>query len=200
MSLDFGDLVLVIGDFHVPTRQKEIPDCFKDLLATDKIKTVLCTGNLGCRSMAEQLRSLGQDVHVVRGETDEKATVGDALPDSLVVEIGELKVGVISGYQIMPWDSEQALGQWQRKLDCDVLITGHTHQARWHTSPEGKLFLNPGSASGASNKMFPDAKTVPSFMLLAVQGGTVAVYLYKYTGEIEGEAQVEQYDYAKKKF
>lgn len=43
---DFGELVLLIGDFHIPQRKPSIPKQFKDLLNTDKIRHILCTGDL----------------------------------------------------------------------------------------------------------------------------------------------------------
>ncbi|CAD7950526.1 unnamed protein product [Amoebophrya sp. A120] len=149
MSLEFGDLVLVIGDQHIPQRTRDLPECFKDLLQTDKIKIVLCTGNCGSKAVLDGLQGLGHEVHCVRGESDDKAILGRELPESLVVEVGAFKVGMISGYQILPWKSDAALLQWQRKLGCDVLISGHTHEARCFAL-ENKLFLNPGSATGAA--------------------------------------------------
>eukprot|EP00392_Amoebophrya_sp_AT5.2_P002541 g2546.t1 len=149
MSLEFGDLVLVIGDQHVPQRTRDLPECFKELLQTDKIKIVLCTGNCGSKAALDGLQGLGHEVHCVRGESDDKTIIGRELPESLVVEVGEFKVGVISGYQILPWQSEAALLQWQRKLGCDILISGHTHEAKYFTL-NNKLFLNPGSATGAA--------------------------------------------------
>ena len=43
----FGELVLVIGDFHLPMRAVDIPDKFKELLVPGKIQHVICTGNIG---------------------------------------------------------------------------------------------------------------------------------------------------------
>ncbi|CAD7969872.1 unnamed protein product [Amoebophrya sp. A25] len=148
MSLEFGDLVLVIGDQHIPQRERDLPECFKELLNTDKIKIVLCTGNCGSQEGLDSLQTLGHEVHVCRGETD-IGNYGKDLPESLVLDVGSFKVGVISGYQIVPWQSEASLLQWQRKLGCDILISGHTHEARYFTL-NGKLFLNPGSATGAA--------------------------------------------------
>ena len=41
----------------------------------------------------------------------------------------------------------------QRQLDCDVLISGHTHVFGAYES-DGKLYINPGSATGAFSPMF----------------------------------------------
>jgi len=67
---DFGDLVLVLGEHHIPSRKSDLPECFKELLSTDKIKTILCTGNVGSKKMEDSLCGIGQDVHIVRGEAD----------------------------------------------------------------------------------------------------------------------------------
>ncbi len=34
-----------------------------------------------------------------------------------------------------------------RELDCDILVSGHTHQAKV-SQFGGKYFINPGSATG----------------------------------------------------
>ena len=49
--------------------------------------------------------------------------------------------------QIVPWGDPEALSALQRQLDCDIVITGHTHRFKAYES-EGKLFVNPGSATG----------------------------------------------------
>ena len=59
--------------------------------------------------------------------------------------------------------SAGALASWQRKLDCDVLVSGHTHQ-RSDAVVENRLFLNPGSATGAFSGV--GEPHLPSFMLL----------------------------------
>ncbi|VDP18876.1 unnamed protein product [Onchocerca flexuosa] len=58
-------LVLVIGDFHIPHRNHNIPAKFRKLLVPNKMQHVLCTGNLCTRETFDYLRSLASDVHVV---------------------------------------------------------------------------------------------------------------------------------------
>ncbi len=58
------------------------------------------------------------------------------------------KIGVCHGHQIVPWGDIEAMSMLQRQLDVDVLVTGHTHKFAI-SSHEGKLFVNPGSATGA---------------------------------------------------
>lgn len=63
--------VLVIGDMHVPFRSSGLPAQFKKLLTPGKIQHVLCTGNLCTKEMYEFLKSIANDVHIVRGDFDE---------------------------------------------------------------------------------------------------------------------------------
>jgi hypothetical protein len=40
------ELVLLIGDFHIPNFATHFPKKFQELLVTDKISHVLCTGKI----------------------------------------------------------------------------------------------------------------------------------------------------------
>lgn len=135
--------VLVLGDMHVPSRKADLPERFKKLLVPGKIQHVLCTGNLCSVSMVEYLQSVCPDVHVVKGDLDEQA-----FDEQKVVTIGQFKIGLCHGHQIVPWGEKEALAAVRRQLDVDILVTGHTHKYE-ATEHEGFLLLNPGSATGA---------------------------------------------------
>ena len=64
-------LVLVLGDLHIPHRSSSLPAKFKKLLVPGKIQHILCTGNLCTRDSFDYLKTLASDVHVVRGDFDE---------------------------------------------------------------------------------------------------------------------------------
>ncbi len=83
-------------------------------------------------------------MHVVRGDFDENLQ----WPEEKVVTIGQFKIGVCHGHQIVPWGDHESLAIVQRQLDVDVLVTGHTH-AFEAFEENGKIFINPGSATGA---------------------------------------------------
>ena len=85
---ELGELVLIIGDFHTPARAFDLPTCFSELLNTDKIRTVLCTGSLGNAAMLERIKGLGQTVHIVRGvgDTDD---IFESLPEKVVTTVGK---------------------------------------------------------------------------------------------------------------
>ena len=63
-------------------------------------------------------------MHAVRGEFDDYSN----FPETKVVQIGNVKIGLIHGHQVTPWGDLEALAAVQRRLDCDVLIHGHTHE------------------------------------------------------------------------
>ncbi|KAF7459034.1 putative vacuolar protein sorting 29 [Cryptosporidium felis] len=179
-SADFGDLVLLIGDLKIPYCAKEIPSNFRELLATDKINYVLCTGNLGSQEYVEMLNNITQNVYIVSGDLDSAIVNPDPnsngqFPEYIVLQIGEFKIGLMHGNQILPWDDPGSLEQWQRRLDCDILVTGHTHKLRV-SEKNGKLFLNPGTATGAYSAITPEAP--PSFILMALQGNKAVLYVY----------------------
>lgn len=41
---EFGELVLVLGDLHIPHRAAAIPEKFNCMLVPNKMQHVLCTG------------------------------------------------------------------------------------------------------------------------------------------------------------
>lgn len=132
----FGELVLLIGDMYIPERARELPLCFRELLVvvkcrallftrmqfhqnTDKISTVLCTGNIGSsKEMQENVRVMGQQsIYVVspgidggrrdlgdqvRGELEDADSEDKALPEYITCKVGDFRVGLIHGHQITP--------------------------------------------------------------------------------------------------
>lgn len=164
------------------------------MLVPDKIQHVLCTGNMCTRETFDYLKTIASDVHVVRGDFDE-----GVYPDMKVVSIGQFKIGLIHGHQLVPWGDAECLATAQRQLDCDILISGHTHQFKAYEY-ESKLFINPGSATGAYSHSTSDV--VPSFILMDVQshsadsGPKVVTYVYELKDE---EVKVKRIDYTKSK-
>ncbi|EGG22687.1 metallophosphoesterase domain-containing protein [Cavenderia fasciculata] len=176
-----------IGDLHVPHRSHSIPAEFKKLLVPEKIQHILCTGNLVSKDTLDYFKSLTHGVHIVRGDFDENTS----FPDTKTVTLGQFKFGLCHGHQVVPWGDKAALSILQRQLDVDVLITGHTHNIEVYES-NGKLFINPGSATGAYSITSQDV--IPSFILMDVQGTTINVYIYKL---IDGVVKVEKIDHTK---
>lgn len=189
---DFGELVLLIGDFHIPFKEACIPPVFRELLNTDKIKRVICTGNVGSDQVVEQLKQISANLHIVKGEFDSNLKSVD-LPETMALTIGQFRIGVIHGHQV-PLGDHAALAAIQRRLDVDILVSGNTHKNEIFQS-SGKFFVNPGSVTGAKNdKIFPEVSVVPSFMLMAIQGPSAVVYVYEL---IDGKANVTLSEFSK---
>lgn len=186
---DFGELVLVLGDLHIPHRKEDLPEQFKALLVPNKMQHVLCTGNVCSKSMDDYLRTLAQSVHIVRGDMDSPK---QDLPDHKVVKIGEFTIGVCHGHQVVPWGDPEALANLQRKLDVDILVTGHTHKNEVYEY-EKKYIINPGSVTGAYSAH--TSAVIPSFVLMAVKGPKVVTYVYELR---DGEVNVSKSEFTKK--
>ncbi|KAA3671567.1 vacuolar protein sorting-associated protein 29, partial [Paragonimus westermani] len=164
-------LVLVIGDFHIPDRKHSVHFAFKNLLTPGKIQHVLCTGNLNTKNVYDYLKLICSDVHVVKGEFDENLD----FPHTKVLTVGNFKIGLINGYQIVPWGDQQRLAMLQRQLDVDILVSGHTHHFEAYEYGDS-FFINPGSATGAFSPVVKNPK--PSFVLLDIQDKVIQLYVY----------------------
>jgi len=178
-------LVLVLGDTHIPERKSAIPSKFRDILVPGKIQHILCTGNITGRETLDFLRNLAGDVHVVRGQCDSTRA---QWPEEKLLKMGQLTIGLMHGHQLLPWDNIEPIKSSQRALDCDIMITGNSHQLAV-VDYDDKLILNPGSLTGARTTM-DSTSTVPSFMLLDTSNTrNVLIYIYKL---VNGEVIVEQ--------
>ncbi|KAM6423565.1 vacuolar protein sorting-associated protein 29-like [Liasis olivaceus] len=180
-------LVLVLGDLHIPHRCSSLPAKFKKLLVPGKIQHILCTGNLCTKESYDYLRTLAGDVHVVRGDFDE----GMSYPQQKIVTVGQFRIGLIHGHQVIPWGDLASLAILQRQLDVDILISGHTHRFE-AVEHEKNFYINPGSATGAYNALERDI--IPSFVLMDIQSSVVVTYVYQLIGD---DVKVERIEYKK---
>ena len=167
-----AELVLVIGDMNIPYKCSDISEQYKNILIPNKIQHVLSLGNIGSRETYDWLKSLSNNFHAVKGEIDEYSN----LTETKVVQIGEFKIGMIHGHQVIPWGDSEALANVQRQLGCDILLSGHTH-INSVSLYDGKYYINPGSITGAYSPLIAEA--VPSFVLMVIQGDYAIIYLYE---------------------
>ncbi|TID30432.1 hypothetical protein CANINC_000943 [Pichia inconspicua] len=186
-------LILALADLYVPERATDLPKQFKKLLQPNgKINKVVCLGNTGSSKLVkEYLESLTNDksnFHMVRGETDTDVT----LPQSLVLTVDNLKIGIINGFQVVPKTDALSLLNHARMMDADILISGGTHRVEAYTL-DGKFFVNPGTATGA----FTTDSLEPvdtSFCLLEVVNNTCTLYLYTL---VDGDVKIDKLVYSK---
>lgn len=73
-------------------------------------------------------------------------------PEQKVVTVGQFRIGLSHGHQVVPWGDPESLALIQRQLDVDILISGHTHKFEAYEH-ENKFYINPGSATGAYNPL-----------------------------------------------
>jgi vacuolar protein sorting-associated protein 29 len=182
------ELVLVVGDMFIPQRSPDITEQFKAILTPNKVQHVLCLGNIGNRESYDWLKSLSNDFHSVKGDFDE----GD-IPEKVCVHIGDFNVGLIHGHQVLPWGDLESLANVQRSLGCDILLSGHTHKTSIKVK-ENKLYINPGSISGAFSPLIED--TIPSFILMVLQGEEATIYLYTLNDKNK-KFEVNKFEYTK---
>jgi len=175
-------LVLVLGDFFVQTRAQDVPEKLKELLGPNKVHHVVCLGNIGSKTTLDWLKTLSPEFHAVKGDDDE---IGE-FPENKVINVGRFRIGAIHGHQVVPWGDEEALLNFARDLDCDILLSGHTHQSKVSTLG-GRHFVNPGSITGAYSALSMDNN--PSFAVLEVVDDTVNVYIYEWKG---GKVQINK--------
>jgi len=142
MAANFGELVLLLGDHHIPSRAVSIPEPFQRMLVPNKMQHVICTGNIGNVEEYERLKNLvggTSGVHCVAGEYDFVAptTAGAegsnssssaapplSFPETKVIQLGQFRVGIIGGHQVVPWGDLSALAMVRRRLNADVLVCG----------------------------------------------------------------------------
>lgn len=191
-------LVLCLGDLHIPHRAVDLPSKFKSLLAPGKIHHILCTGNLCSEAVFDYLKSVCSDVNVAQGDFDESVK----WPDTPIINVGDFRIGIVHGHQVVPPGNKDALAVFIRRLNVDILVTGHTHVFGAYKH-EGCLVINPGSATGAfsispstSTSSSPPTTTTPSFALMDVNGSRAIVYVYEL---VNGEIKVDKIEFTKER-
>lgn len=133
------------------------------------------------------MKSISPDVVMVQGEFDESVK----WPDTAIKNIGDFKIGVCHGHQVVPNGDREALALLQRRLGVDILIVGSTHQFNAYRHEEC-IVINPGSATGAYS--MENQKPTPSFALMDVDGGMATVYVYELVND---EIKVDKIEFPK---
>ena len=144
----------------------------------NKINRIFCTGGVGELETYDWVRNIlpptfQGNFHCVRSEFQETKM---SYPENLVVKVGEFKIGLINGFQVVPWGDLEGLCSYQRQLECDILISGFTH-INSVSHKDGKYFINPGTMTGAFSPLMNDPP--PTFMLLLINGDIGVIYLYE---------------------
>ncbi|MFP3210134.1 MAG: YfcE family phosphodiesterase [Thermocladium sp.] len=175
--------ILVAGDAHVPDRADSIHAAILDELDSMKpFDYVLVTGDLINEDTLKQLMGFGRARYVVKGNMDYLE-----LPDKEVIRIGETKIGLMHGHQIMHRGDTRELIRVAVNLRVNILVSGHTHVPM---IMKGAItLLNPGSITGAWSGA--GNRESPSFLVLELIKGLANIDLYQL---IENEIKITKHE------
>ena len=118
----------VVSDTHGLVR----PSALAALAGVDLI---VHAGDVGRPEVLEALGTIAP-VHAIRGNVDWGSPWARGLPDTRVVEVGEVRLYLIHDVKALEVDPAAE--------GIDVVVCGHSHQPRMETE-EGVLYFNPGS-------------------------------------------------------
>ncbi len=151
--------IAVIGDFHIPSRVRKIPEKIKKKLKEESPEIIICTGDIGNKKTLKELQKIAK-TKTVKGNTDK-----ENFPRKIQLEKKGIKITALHGDQIFPRGNKDRLRYIAEQEDTDILIHGHTHQLDIEKIKE-KLFVNPGTATGAWSGGGSNPK--PSFITIEI--------------------------------
>eukprot|EP00890_Picochlorum_soloecismus_P001829 jgi/Picsp_1/2647/NSC_00877-R1_vacuolar protein sorting 29 protein len=181
-------LVLSIGDANVPFRSSAIPQKLRALLQPGKIHQILCTGNICDQDTLDFLRSVTSNIVVSQGDYDEMTS----WPETPVLTLGDFKVGVCHGHQVVPTDDKRSIAELQRRLGVEILVKGNAAEFGAYRH-EGCIVIHPGSATGTG--LHGRKRHKASFALMDIKGSKAIVYVYQL--DINDEVKVEKIEFSK---
>ncbi|MFL5961234.1 MAG: metallophosphoesterase family protein [Gaiellaceae bacterium] len=152
--------VAVVADTHLPRGARSLPEaCVERLRAAD---LVLHAGDVVAASAFEELEAFGPRVHAVHGNMDD-AALCERLPETLVVDVGGLPIGMTHDAGPRPGREERLA---RRFPGCAAVIYGHTHEPQVARAGEVWI-LNPGSPT--------ERRRAPghTMLLLEIDGGRI---------------------------
>jgi len=133
--------ILLLSDTHVGDKAKSLPSVLLNKIHKENPDFILHAGDITSPSVLEILETIAPVV-AVRGNMDPPL-----VPEEEVVEVDDLRVGLIHGHQFFVLNSH-FLTLKALDMDVDVLVFGHTHRF-YHevTSFHGREIhiINPGS-------------------------------------------------------
>lgn len=168
-----GMQVAIIGDSHVPQREAEIPEDFRERIAA--ADHVLHTGDFTSEAALESVQDLAADLTAVSGNMDPRL----GLPETATAELGGVTFVLTHGTGSPEgWAERVADTARSRGGEDAVGVAGHTHRVE-DTIHDGVRILNPGSVTGA----VPAKRT--SMYTATVADGDLTVDLHESSASID---------------
>jgi putative phosphoesterase len=139
--------LFIAGDFHIPTRARQLPEPFKKILSKEKWNYIIITGDLVQKEVLERFKPhLDSNGKLIACQGNMDAF---ELPLFPTFSINSIKFGAYHGMNISPRDDVEQLKEVARKMAVRVLFVGHSHKQLIYEDEE-HIILNPGTATGAS--------------------------------------------------
>jgi len=139
--------VLVISDTHIPIASDSLPSLIKE--EAKKSDCCIHTGDFISLKVFKEISDLTV-VYAVSGNMD-TPEVRKELPHKLIVELEEIKLGIIHGRgapsNLIHYINKEFSDVFK---DIDIFVFGHSHYP-FNKNIEGKIYFNPGSPT---DKMF----------------------------------------------
>lgn len=157
--------VAVIGDSHIPERETDIPERFRDRIR--RADHVIHVGDFTSSEALDEIVSLADgDLTAVAGNMDPRTI---DLPAVDTCEIDGVTFVVTHGTGSARNYAERVAGIVEEEAGSDAIgVAGHTHEVL-DTVVDGVRVLNPGSVTGAAPA---DQATM---MTIAVEHGEISV-------------------------
>jgi putative phosphoesterase len=135
--------VAIIGDSHIPSREPELPEAFRERVAA--ADHVLHTGDFDSEGALANMRELAAELTAVSGNMDPRI----GLPDTATVDLEGVTFVLTHGTGSPEGWEERVAETVLSKADEEAIgVAGHTHRVV-DTVYEGVRILNPGSVTGA---------------------------------------------------
>ena len=163
--------ILVFGDAHIPSRRDSIPASFYSHIEGADYDFALVTGDLVRENEMRAAMPILPPCHMVQGNMD----YGRVFDFHKQVQVDDFNILLIHGTQLRPRGNIKQLGEIAMNVGANVSIHGHTHNYAIDLH-EGRLFLNPGTISGATGGWA--GRDDASFMELEIAGSQMTVILY----------------------
>jgi putative phosphoesterase len=163
--------ILVFGDAHIPSRRDSIPASFYSHIEGADYDFALVTGDLVRENEMRAAMPTLPTCYIVQGNMD----YGRGFDFHKQIQIDDFNILLIHGTQLRPRGNIKQLREVVMNVGADVGIHGHTHRPTIDLQ-EGRLFLNPGTISGATGGWA--GKDDASFIELEMAGSQMTVILH----------------------
>ncbi len=175
---------LVFGDTHIPSRRDSIPEAFYEHISKSKYDMALITGDLVREhEMRKAIPPLPRSF-IVRGNMDYSASEHNHHEQ---IHFGRFNILLLHGTQLRPRGNIHQLWEIATNIDADIGIHGHTHASSIDLYHD-KLFLNPGTISGATGGW--SGRQEASFIEIEIDEEHLTVTLHKSNWDVVKTSEV----------